>query len=191
MDDASLPVYDTGVPFLQDHLRLRTDGPDGWRLEEELVYLGRDDTFTVPAGFPTDLATVPDALTWLAPRYGVYSRAAVLHDWLCVEAAAGRFQRRHADGIFRRTMRELGVSLPRRWMMWAAVRAASRLSDATPGEVARWLLVAALAVPFAALPTVLVQLWLWAFSLADRVGRGATAVRSRLAASAPGPTRPV
>lgn len=176
------------MPFIEEHLRLRTDGPVFWRLEEALGYRGRDASFIVPAGFRTDLATVPNALTWLAPRYGVYSRAAVLHDWLCVEADEGRFERRHADGIFRRSMRELGVSLPRRWMMWAAVRAASGLSGATPSEVARWLLVAGLAVPFAAPPTVLVQLWLWAFSLADRIGRGTTAVRGRL--SAPEPTTP-
>ncbi len=167
------------MPFVQDELRLRTDGPVLFVLLADLVYDGNHERFVVPPGFVTDLASVPAALTWLTPRYGVYSRAAVLHDWLCEQAAAGRFRRVDADGIFRRVMAELGVSLPRRWMMWAAVRTASRLSGATPADVARWLLVAVLAVPFALPPTALVQVWLWAFALADQVGRGRAAVRRR------------
>ncbi len=159
------------MPFLQDELRLATDGPVRFRLLADLVYQGRDERFVVPAGFVTDLASVPEALTWLTPRYGVHTRAAVLHDLLTERARSGSFSRRDADGLFRRVLGELGVGLVRRWMMWAAVRTASRLSGATPGEVLRWLLVAVLSVPFALPPTVLVQLWLWAFALADRVGR--------------------
>lgn len=171
---------ETHVPFVDDQLQLRTDGPVLFVLLADLRYAGRDQQFVVPAGFVTDLATVPAALTWLTPRYGVYTRAAVLHDWLTDESKAGRFRRVDADGLFRRVMRELGVSLPRRWMMWAAVRAASRLSGATPGDIARWLLVAVLAVPFAAPPTILVQVWLLVFWLADQIGRGRDAMRARL-----------
>lgn len=168
------------VPFIEDQLQLRTDGPVLFVLLADLVYVGRDERFVVPKGLVTDLATVPAALTWLAPRYGIYTRAAVLHDWLTEESRAGRFRRVDADGVFRRVLRELGVSLPRRWMMWAAVRVASRLSGATPGDLARWLLVAVLAVPFAAPPTILVQLWLWVFALADQIGRGRDAMRAGL-----------
>jgi hypothetical protein len=60
-----------------------------------------------PAGFRTDLATVPRVVTWLIPRFGVYTLAAILHDWLCTEGIrSGAVTSREADGIFRRVMRE-------------------------------------------------------------------------------------
>jgi hypothetical protein len=68
---------------------------------------------------------VPGLFTWLVPRYGRFTKAAILHDFLCDEAKEGRFIRSQADGIFRRVMRELGVGFIRRWVMWAAVRLGS------------------------------------------------------------------
>jgi hypothetical protein len=47
----------------------------------------------------------------------------VLHDYLSRELVpAGEISRSDADGLFQRTMRELGVSALRRWLMWTAVR---------------------------------------------------------------------
>lgn len=131
---------------------------------EPLEYSGNTDRFTVPEGFRTDFASVPRAFVWLMPRYGTYTPAAILHDHLVAERLVSR---RDADGLFRRAMRELGVSLPRRWGMWAAVRSASLMSGATPGEWAQFLLVAVLWVPFVAVPAVVVQVWLFAFWLIE------------------------
>jgi Protein of unknown function (DUF1353) len=39
-----------------------------------------------------------------------------------VAVPAGRISRIDADGIFRQSMRELGVPFLRRWIMWAAGR---------------------------------------------------------------------
>lgn len=36
-----------------------------------------------PEPFTTDLASAPRILTWLLPGYGKYTKAAVLHDYLC------------------------------------------------------------------------------------------------------------
>ncbi|MFI5781468.1 DUF1353 domain-containing protein [Nocardia sp. NPDC051570] len=135
-----------------------------WLVCEPIVYLGKRQWFVIPAGFRTDFASVPRVLVWLIPRYGAYTRAAILHDYLCRTAVVSP---KDADGLFRRVLRECGVSLPQRWMMWTGVRAASRLAGATPLDVGRFLLVAALSVLFLAVPVVVVQLWLLLFWLVE------------------------
>ncbi|MDO3649118.1 DUF1353 domain-containing protein [Nocardia mangyaensis] len=135
-----------------------------WRLTEPLAYRGAVDTFTVPAGFRTDFASVPRPLVWLIPRYGAYTRAAILHDYLC---RGDEVDRADADGIFRRCLRELGISVPRRWMMWAAVRLGSHLRGASAGDVARWLLVAAPSVVFLVVPVTVVTVALLVFWLVE------------------------
>src|SRR6478736_2672355 len=112
------------MPFESDVV-VREVGDDTWELVEPLRYQGNTDHFEVPAKFQTDFASVPRAFQWLVPTYGRYTKSAILHDYLCDEARAGRFNRDDADGIFRRTMRELGVSFLRRWIMWGAVALAS------------------------------------------------------------------
>jgi hypothetical protein len=114
------------MAFAGDVVVRELGGDEGsrWRLEQPLTYRGRRDEFVVPAGFTTDFASVPQALTWLVPRYGRYTKAAILHDFLWRECAAGRFGWADADGLLRRAMRELDVPFLRRWLMWAAVRLA-------------------------------------------------------------------
>jgi hypothetical protein len=56
-------------------------------------------------------------------------------------------------------------------MMWAAVRAASGMSEATGREWVQFLTVAAVTVPLLAPPVVLVQLWVWAFRAVEWIGR--------------------
>ena len=97
-----------------------------WLTRALIHYTGRTDTFTVPQSSPTDFASVPRVFVWFLPRYGRYTKAAVLHDYLWRECAAnGKMPWREADGIFRRAMRELDVPFLRRWIMWSAVRVAS------------------------------------------------------------------
>lgn len=94
-----------------------------FKLTHDLVYYASHQVFRVPAGFVTDLASVPRVVTWLIPRYGVHTPGAVLHDWLWrSEAPAGRIAYRDADGLLRQAMRGLGVSPLRRWFAWAGVR---------------------------------------------------------------------
>lgn len=105
--------------------------PDIWMLDKDLVYEGKHQTFRVPRTYYTDFASVPRFLTWLIPTTGKYTKAAVVHDYLCdtlkeyheSEAVPAHWvSSRDADGIFRRMMRELGVPKVRRWLMWAGVR---------------------------------------------------------------------
>ena len=52
-------------------------------LLEPLVYEAKNgEIITVPAGSPTDGASVPQAMWNIIPPFGKYWLAAVMHDWL-------------------------------------------------------------------------------------------------------------
>ena len=102
-----------------------TEDGDYWLLLHDLIYDGARERFTVPSGFRTDFASVPHALTWLVPRTGKHNRAACLHDYLTRNPQI--VSRLDADRIFLRVLRELGVPLMRRRLMYAGVRLAWHL----------------------------------------------------------------
>lgn len=106
-----LPSFKTEL-VLTPHDRL-------WSVREDLVYEGHTDRFTVPAGFVTDLASVPRALWALLPPHGRYTAAAVLHDWLYAEKPVTR---KDADGIFLRVMLSNRTKVFRAMAMYYAVR---------------------------------------------------------------------
>ncbi len=94
-----------------------------WKLLREIEYAGNTDTFTAPRDMETDFASVPRVFVWLLPRYGHYTAAAIIHDYLWRRAVPAKKLSLHdADGIFRRIMKEQGVPFLQRWVMWAAVR---------------------------------------------------------------------
>jgi len=112
-----------GVPFDSPPLTVRRASDQLWEVVEPQAYRGARDTFVVPAGFRTDFASVPRVLVWLFPRFGRYTMAAVLHDWLVtVGISSGAVSSRDADGLFRRVLREEDVPPVRRWLMWTGVR---------------------------------------------------------------------
>lgn len=115
------------MPFVGDaHVAVKQIGEQDWELLAPLTYEGAWETFVVPAGQRTDFASIPRYFVWFLPRYGRYTRAAILHDYLWRElATTGRMRWVDADGIFRRAMRELDVSFLHRWLMWSAVRLAA------------------------------------------------------------------
>jgi hypothetical protein len=164
------------VPFSESVVVRELTAADGsrWQLVEPLAYEGRDERFVVPTGFTTDFASVPQALTWLVPRYGRYTKAAILHDFLWDRCRAGTFAWADADGILRRTMRELEVPFLRRWLMWGAVRLASVFTRHftslwTQGWVAllQLLVVTALGVAYVAVPLLVVVGFTVVFGLAE------------------------
>ena len=60
---------------------------ENWLTRAVLRYAGRDDVLTVPECSPTDFASVPRVFVWFLPRYGRYTKAAILHDYLWRECA--------------------------------------------------------------------------------------------------------
>jgi Protein of unknown function (DUF1353) len=186
------------VPFVPESVELREGGlgaPDDWSMSVPLTWTGtfrgQIGRLLVPASegdpFVTDLASVPRSLTWLVPRYGMYTKAALLHDYLCqtvgketiavypTPATADRrdvpptepqlirvVDRSDADEIFRLTMTELGVPWARRWLMWSAVSLATLWTTLWPGRSSRPILRRIGRGMLVALP-IAVAIVLWVF----------------------------
>lgn len=126
------------------HLRLREDeygraitedGRATWEvLEPPLVYevgeLGSGQLIVVPAGFATDLASIPWPARGLLPPDGPWAKAAVVHDylyrtqgWVDVDGAfQWLYDREDADKVFREAMEVVGVPPLKRDIIYRAVR---------------------------------------------------------------------
>src|SRR6185437_8718655 len=83
-----------------------------WEVEAplrwELLRKGSGLAVTVPAGFTTDLASIPWWLRWLYnPADPRYAKAVVLHDWLLVDPAISRLE---AAAVFYEALCASGVS---------------------------------------------------------------------------------
>ncbi|SNR67531.1 DUF1353 domain-containing protein [Blastococcus mobilis] len=162
------------MPFEPGSLTVSRVDADTWALVDELVYQGCRERFVVPAGYCTDFATVPRVVSWLFPRFGAYTLAAILHDWLCTEGIrSGAVTSREADGIFRRVMRESGVPVLRRWLMWTGVRWRALFdAERRPGWLASApgvLAISALAAPLVIPPAIVIAPALLAFAVAERL----------------------
>jgi hypothetical protein len=158
------------MPFISGDVMVEETSAKQWKLLQDVVYEGATETITVSAGFVTDFASIPRVFFWLFPTYGAYTKAAIVHDYLCETKIKPRNE---TDGIFRRAMHELGVPFLRRWMMWAAVRIGSRLTGATPFEFVQWVAIAVPSIIFLLIPAVVVEVWLVLFWLIELVFYGA------------------
>ncbi|EMA4827255.1 DUF1353 domain-containing protein [Salmonella enterica] len=97
-------------------------GHYNWRVHEPFeFYLSDDnsDIISVPAGFITDLATVPRIFWILLPPDGKYAKAAIIHDYLYDNALRTKYE---ADRIFLDGMTVLGVPKWKKTIMYWAVR---------------------------------------------------------------------
>lgn len=75
------------------------------------------EVIRVPAGFVTDLASVPQILWWVFPPHGKWAKAAIVHDYMYVKAYKTKA---YADNAFLEGMEVLGVPyLVRKTMYWA------------------------------------------------------------------------
>lgn len=119
------------MPFLCGPLDLRYLDGRKWEVRSALVYSTLDKaTVEVQPGFLTDFASVPRAFWGWLPPTGQYGKAAIVHDYLYATHLAlvlggvpTAIDREWADGVFLSAMKELGVSVARRRLMWSAVRA--------------------------------------------------------------------
>lgn len=110
-----------------------------------------DEPFVVPADleeFSTDLASVPSFLTWLVPRSGDFTPAAVLHDAIIYPGAyrGPQIERHEADRVFRTAMIELGTGRVRAWLMWTAVTIGTLWNSGTRGRLQVGLVLGLVAV---------------------------------------------
>ena len=102
-------------------LDLRAHTPGEWVVLTTLRYTsisGR--TYGIPAGFITDLASIPALLRPLFNPNDNGRKAAVLHDArYCIKAGT----RKEADDLFLEALERCGVGFLRRWAMYSGVRA--------------------------------------------------------------------
>jgi hypothetical protein len=106
-------------------VRVDADGEDR-ELLVDLAYISDvlGTVIVVPKGFRTDYASVPRILWSILPPSGKYTKAAVVHDYLCVTKICPRDK---ADKVFLEAMEDLGVSPVVRHIMYAGVRVGSLL----------------------------------------------------------------
>ena len=114
------------------------DNFSSWTIVERfrywLVRLHVGDVITVAEGSTTDFASIPRILWSLLSPYGLYGKAAVIHDYLyrlggVVNVAEDgmplrmrKFSRSECDQIFYEAMECLGVGWFTRHIMWIGVR---------------------------------------------------------------------
>lgn len=99
---------------------IRAAGSDTFKVESDWTYNGARETYTVPAEFVTDGASVPWFFWWVCPPIKPrYLAASVLHDFLYSTKPVSR---KDADLTFYRVMIEDGEQLWRAYGMYLAVR---------------------------------------------------------------------
>lgn len=111
-------------------------------------------TYTVPPAdeeFVSDLASVPQLLTWLVPKSGRHLPAALIHDALVDDPDIDRFA---ADRLFRDAMGDLDVGFIRRWLMWTAVSLKTIQKRGTRSLKVATIVTAAAVVVLGSLATV-------------------------------------
>jgi hypothetical protein len=120
----------------KEHPSIR-GGRSLWGVEKPISYrpAGTTDEITVPAGFVTDLASIPRWAWTILPPDGPWVKAAVIHDFLYQTKGTGvwkghpsgdtrptPYTRAQADGILREAMEDRQVGPVARNIIWAAVR---------------------------------------------------------------------
>ena len=101
---------------------LTTSDKDGlWYLVNDLTYQTKSgEIITVPGGFDTDLASIPQIFHSIIPVNGRHRSPAIIHDYLYVIQDRTRSE---ADNIFLEAMESVGVRWTQRYTMYWAVRA--------------------------------------------------------------------
>ena len=102
-----------------------------WRLAEPLIYevggRGSGRVIVVWKGFVTDGPSIPRLLWWILPVWASYSRAGVIHDYLCYLIAVNTPHpeaptRADADRIFFEALTALNVGWVQRYALYWGVR---------------------------------------------------------------------
>ena len=116
-------------------LRPKLDGRKFIVEDDYVVYVecsGFSGEIKIPAGFETDLASIPKIFWSWIPPCGKHSFSAVIHDYLyCMHEVESNgviipFTKKQADEVFYNKMVYYGVPKLRAKMMYYAVRAFGR-----------------------------------------------------------------
>lgn len=108
-------------PQFWDSLELRVRREGGYLLLKQFAYYSNliPSPVVVPAGFVTDLASIPRLLRWVFTGHGKSREPAVVHDWLYHQLHRPR---KEADQVFREALKVAGMGWLARQTMYLAVR---------------------------------------------------------------------
>lgn len=121
-----------------------------WALQRPMSYFagaGRDEEIVVPAGFVTDLASIPRLVWSFYPPDGPWVKAAIVHDFLYDTQGDGRwhskigvsrekpYSRAESDDILLEGMVERDVGRWERFVIWASVRLGGQRGWDRAGEL--------------------------------------------------------
>ncbi len=102
-----------------------------WMLVSDLIYKikGSTDQIVVPAGFVTDLASIPNSLKGIFDKMGRYAPAGIIHDYLYWEKTCTQNQ---ADRVLKQALIETGVSKKTAKIIKMGVKIAKNLRGNIP-----------------------------------------------------------
>lgn len=109
------------VTLIQEQISLRkVRGTLLWIVDAPLTVVIDDKTYTIPQEFSTNLASTPRVMWSVFPPSGIYTEAAVVHDYLY--SGNTELTRKEADMVFKALCDSLGVGSVRKNLMYAALR---------------------------------------------------------------------
>lgn len=121
-----------------------------WALQRPMSYYAgpdRNEEIVVPAGFVTDLASIPRLVWSFYPPDGPWVKSAIVHDFLYDTQGDGRwnsaagvnrekpYSRAESDGILLEGMAERDVGRWERFVIWASVRLGGKRGWDRAGEL--------------------------------------------------------
>jgi hypothetical protein len=119
------------------HASSINSGRSLWGVQRPIAYQTGEDPgeiITVPAGFVTDLASIPRPVWSFYPPDGPWVKGAVIHDFLYYTQGDGLWGKTHgitrdrpytraqSDHVLWEAMKDRGIHAWARFVIWAAVR---------------------------------------------------------------------
>lgn len=121
-------VYSQPLDTRYDPEASKILGKDHWRILTAFSYkIDEERHVTVPAGYLTDGASVPQLFWNMIPPWGKYGQAAVVHDLLCEylqvvrNGAPETISRARCDAILNEAMTSLEVPSLKRHLIYGSV----------------------------------------------------------------------
>lgn len=120
------------IQTFKEDLIVKSVGPYQWQIVTPFYFYfdenKKEEGVTVPEGFITDFASVPRILWSIFPPIGLYTKAAVMHDYLYKSGYSIGDKRKFCDKMFLEGMRALEVGWVVRYCMYIGVRIGGKKS---------------------------------------------------------------
>ena len=125
LEQMTLSINKRIILMIPYPFKVDIEGPRRHRLLQDTNIYG----YTIPKGFITDGASVPQRCWFVISPYTEAYPAAIVHDYMYVNPYY-QITRREADNIFFRNLRKNGVACRYAWLAWLAVRIFGRFAFA-------------------------------------------------------------